>query len=107
MSTQMIDIQAQLATELKELKELDKKVAPPSGHRISLKGKLFTFPGGNASPGPITAVILDWRSINAYYPGAYNSQKIEAPSCFALAKNIPDLARLVQKLERVFQAASL
>ena len=88
MSTAILDIKAQLAAELKEL---DKTVAPPSGHRISLKGKTFTFPDGKTSPGPITAVILDWISINAYYKGAYNPQKIDAPSCFAMAKLIDDL----------------
>jgi hypothetical protein len=88
MSTQMIELQAQLANELAEL---SKTVAPPSGHRISLKGKTFTFPDGKTSPGPITAVVLDWRNINAYYKGAYNAQKIEAPSCFAVAKKIEDL----------------
>jgi hypothetical protein len=88
MSTPMTKLQTQLAAELAEL---DKKVAPPSGHRISLKARQFTFPDRTTSPGPINAVILDWRSINAYYPGAYNSQKIEAPVCFAVAKNIGDL----------------
>jgi hypothetical protein len=85
----MKDIQTQLATELAEL---DQKIAPPSGHRISLKGKLFTFPDGKTSPGPITAVILDWRNVNVYYQSAYNPQKIEAPTCFALSRQIPDLA---------------
>ena len=88
MSTPMIDIQTQLATELAELGQT---VAPPSGHRISLKGKTFTFPDGKTSPGPINAVILDRRNINAYYPGAYNPQKLEAPSCFALAKKRDEL----------------
>jgi hypothetical protein len=84
MSTAIIDIETQLATELNEL---DKTVAPPSGHRISLRGKIFTFPDGKTSPGPITAVVLDWRSVNAYYKSAYHSQKIEPPSCFAIAKD--------------------
>ena len=84
MSTEIIDIQTQLAAELEEL---DKTVAPPSGHRISLKGKVFTFPDGKTSPGPITAVVLDWRSVNAYYESAYNPKNIEAPSCFAIAKD--------------------
>ena len=88
MSTAIVDVKAQLAAELKDL---SKTVAPPSGHRISLKGKTFTFPDGNTSPGPITAVVLDWRSVNAYYKGAYNPQKVEAPSCFAMAKKLEDL----------------
>ena len=85
----MTELQTQLAAELAEL---DQKVAPPSGHRISLKGKLFTFPDGKTSPDPITAVILDWRNVNMYYPSAYNPQKIEAPVCFALSRQISDLA---------------
>ena len=88
MSTELVDIKAQLAAELATL---DKTVAPPSGHRISLKGKTFTFPDGKTSPGPITAVVLDWRSINAYYKGAYNPQKVEAPSCFAISKDRDNL----------------
>jgi hypothetical protein len=88
MSTQLVDIKAQLAAELATL---NKTVAPPSGHRISLKGKTFTFPDGKTSPGPIAAVILDWRTINAYYKGAYNPQKVEAPSCFAISKDRDDL----------------
>jgi len=88
MSTQMVDVKAQLAAELAQL---SKTVAPPSGHRISLKGKTFTFPDGNSSPGPIDAVVLDWISINTYYKGAYNPQKVEAPSCFAVSKVIEDL----------------
>ena len=88
MSTELVDIKAQLAAELATL---DKTVAPPSGNRISLKGKTFTFPDGKMSPGPITAVVLDWRSINAYYKGAYNPQKVEAPSCFAISKDRDDL----------------
>lgn len=88
MGTEMVDIKAQLA---QELAELDKTVAPPSGNRISLKGKTFTFPDGKTSPGPINAVILDWRNINTYYKGAYNPAKVEAPSCFALNKNLTEL----------------
>jgi hypothetical protein len=89
MSTPMTKLQTQLAAELAEL---DKKIAPPSGHRISLKAKQFTFPDLTTSPGPINAVILDWRNVNTFYKGAYNPAKVEAPVCFALAKNIPDLA---------------
>ena len=88
MSAPMTQLQTQLAAELAEL---DKKVAPPSGQRISLKGKVFSMPDGKTSLGPINAVILDWRSINVFYPGTYNAQKIEAPVCFAVANNIRDL----------------
>jgi hypothetical protein len=89
VGTAVLDIKAQLAAELKNL---DKTVAPPSGHRISLKGKMFTFPDGKTSAGPINAVVLDWRNVNTYYEGAYNPGKVVAPSCFALSKEIPGLS---------------
>jgi len=89
MGTEMVDIKAQLAAELQNL---DKTVAAPSGHRISLKGKVFTFPDGKVSPGPIDAVVLDWRNVNQYYPGVYNANKLESPSCFALSKEIEGMA---------------
>jgi len=85
MGNELVDIQAQIAAELATL---DKSVAAPSGHRVSLKGKTFTFPDGKTSKGPINAVILDWRNINAYYKGAYNPQKPEPPVCFAISKEI-------------------
>ena len=88
MSIQTIELQAQLAAELNNV---DKSVAPPSGNRISLKGKSFSFPDSKTSPGPINAVILNWVNINAYYERAYDPKKVEAPSCFALSKNITDL----------------
>lgn len=81
----MIDIKTQLAAKLAEL---EKKLAPPSGHHISLKGRIFTFSDGKTSPGPINAVILDWRHVNQFFKGVYNPQKVEGPSCFALSKEL-------------------
>lgn len=88
MSTELIDIQKQIQNELAEL---GNTISAPSGHRISLKGKAFTFPDGKVTNGLIQAVILDWRSINLYYRGVYNPSKIEAPVCFAIAKKRDDL----------------
>ena len=89
MSTELVDIQAQIAAELANL---DKTLAPPGGHKVSLKGKTFTFPDGKTSPGPISCVILDYRNVNKYYKGAYNPKQLESPTCFAQSKEIAGMA---------------
>lgn len=89
MAQALVDINAQLK---EELKQLNKQVAAPSGFNIGTKGKQFAFPDGKTSDGPIDAVILDWRNVHQYYPGVYNQNKPEPPKCFAVAKNLDDLA---------------
>lgn len=84
----LVDIQAQIKSELANV---SKTIAPPSGHRISLKGKAFNLPDGSQTNGALDAIILDWRSVNTYYTGAYNPSKPEDPACFAIAKLIEDL----------------
>jgi hypothetical protein len=91
MSTALIDIKEQLK---KELQTMEKSVPAPSGHNISVAGKLFKLPNGETSPGPFHCVILDWRNFNRYYPpGAeYNAQNPKPPACFAVNKVIEQLA---------------
>ena len=43
MSTALTTIQEQIAAELANVSDT---VAAPSGHRITLKGKVFTLPDG-------------------------------------------------------------
>lgn len=76
MSTAIAAYREQLR---KELAGLSKRVAPPSGNRISLKGKVFTLPDGSSNKGPFAAVILDWRCVNRYYEGVYNPQSPKPP----------------------------
>lgn len=75
----------------KELANLSKTIDPPSSNKISTKGKVFTLPDGKSSPGPLNAVILDWVSLNVYYPGAYNPNQRTGPACFAIGKVIEEL----------------
>jgi hypothetical protein len=66
-------------------------VPRPPGRRISTRGGRFTLPTGEQSPGPIEAVILDWRNFNRYYASPYSPQRPIPPSCFAIAKEIAHL----------------
>lgn len=87
-STALTAIQEQLK---RELANLSKTIDPPSSNKISTRGKVFTLPDGKSSPGPLNAVVLDWVSLNVYYPGAYNPNSPTGPSCFAIGKNIDEL----------------
>lgn len=88
MSKDLVDLKAQLA---KELETLSSRVAPPSGVSISTKGKLFSTPDGQSSAGPLNVIILDWRSTNSLYVGAFNPKQIAPPVCFAKGENPAEL----------------
>jgi hypothetical protein len=88
-STALVDLKAQIQAELAALAGT---VPAPAGMSISLKGKVFTLPNGQSSPGPMQAIILDTRNIRTYYKGQYNPNQLESPECFAIAKQLEDLA---------------
>ena len=75
-----------------ELAVLHTRVAPPAGNRISLKGRMFNMPDGSTHPGPIAAVILDFRSHNQYWAVPYDPNRLEDPICFAVSRTYDDLA---------------
>jgi len=80
---------ADLQKEIRaELEAASRTIDPPSNFKISTKGKVFTLPDGTSSRGPLEAVILDYRTVHNYYKGAYNPQAPEAPSCFAISKEV-------------------
>lgn len=89
MSQALVDIQEKLKRELSGIND---SVPAPSGRQISTKGKVFTFPDGKTSTGPLTAVILDHRNFNKYYSAAYNPNEPTPPKCFAISKSIDDMA---------------
>lgn len=64
---------------------LSKKIAPPSGDKIRItQAKKFVFPDGQESPGPFSAVILDFVSANEYYTNPYVRGEVVPPDCFAI-----------------------
>lgn len=88
MSNAILDMKARLAADLARVR---KDTPATSGHKISLKGKVFTFPDGRQSRNPIDVVLLDWRIYNQYFKGAYNPTKIEKPTCFAISQTMADM----------------
>lgn len=75
-----------------ELATLHTRIAPPAGNRISLKGRVFTMPDGSTHPGPIAAVILDWRAHNQFWPAPYDPNRLEDPICWSVSRTYDDLA---------------
>lgn len=84
----VLDIQAQLRAELESAKtRVDR-----TGFSISTKAKQFSLPDGTVSAGPLKCIVLDWVSLNLYYTGAYNPQKTTPPDCWALGRNLAEIA---------------
>lgn len=74
-----------------ELADVNKTVTQNEGTKISTKGKIFTLPDGTSHPGPMNAIILDWRNLRNYYTGVYNPNKPQPPVCFAVGKIVDEL----------------
>jgi hypothetical protein len=83
-----------------ELASLHTRVAPPAGNRISLKGRVFTMPDGSTNPGPIGAVILDFRAHNQYWAAPYDPNHLEDPICWSISRTYEDLSPSPDALER-------
>lgn len=59
-------------------------------NKIATKGKNFTLPNGQSSPGPMEVVILDFIWFMVNYPGVYNANNPQQPNCFAIGRDNPD-----------------
>jgi hypothetical protein len=82
MSTEILDLQAILETEL----AAQKQSMPNTTSKISTKGKIFSLPDGTSSEGPIQCIILDWRWQHSYFEGIYNSNNPKPPVCSSSGK---------------------
>ena len=85
---EIANIQAQLAAEAEGISA---NIGAPSTNAISLKGKIFTFPGGETAQGPIQLVILDFLASNKFYEGRYDEKNPQPPVCWALNKVVSEL----------------
>lgn len=74
----------------KELAEQAGQIGALPSNKIKLAEKQFTLPDGQASPGPMEVVVLDFVWFMAHYPGIYNSSSSQQPNCFAIGRDKPD-----------------
>lgn len=71
-----------------EAAAIAKRIGAPSGDNIRvMKDKTFQLPNGDASP-KLDVVVVDFVSLNQYYPGKYNEKDIKPPSCYAIGTEI-------------------
>lgn len=83
------NIQAQLAAEAEQINE---NIGKPQGNAISLKGKVFTFPGGESTSEPIEVVVVEFIAANKYYESSYDPKNPAPPVCWAINKIFSALA---------------
>jgi|LWDU01.1.fsa_nt_gi hypothetical protein len=93
MTTNLIDIQAQLKKELEvQRSQLEASVALSGNSKINLANKMFALPDGSKNQGPLNCIVLDWRYSRTYFPDDFNSADKKPPICSALDKNEANLA---------------
>jgi len=78
----------------KQLAGLKNRVGAPPSNKISIKNKVFTLPDGQ-SDNALNVIILDWRYVNAHYPGAYDPKSPQDPDCFAVGAEKPESGLLI------------
>lgn len=82
------NIQQQLAAEAAGISD---NIGAPSSNSISVKDKVFTFPGGEVVQGPLDLVIVDFIASNKFYEGKYNEKDPQPPVCWAFNKVVSEL----------------
>lgn len=87
-STALTKVKANLpvnaAAFASELANLQKRLAAPSGDRITVtQAKTFKLQNGLEVP-EIECVIVEFIAANFYYPGVFDRAHITPPACFAL-----------------------
>jgi hypothetical protein len=88
--TALAEIQKELALEAANIAQQISSLG--GGNKIKTKDKVFTFPDGTTSPGPLDVVIVDFVSRNNFYEGRYDPNNPAGPICFAIGKNVKDMA---------------
>ena len=85
---------------MKDRENFHKQAVASNSRFISTKGKKFNMPDGS-SLDVLEAVIVDTRNTNTYYKGVYNASNPKPPACFAIAREIDDLAPHADAPEKI------
>lgn len=88
--TGMATIDAELANEIVDLKN---QIGQASGNKIKLEASGdYVLPSGENLGNEIQVVVVDFVSKNQLYLQAYNPNEISPPDCYAIGKNINEMA---------------
>lgn len=85
---EVANIDAQLAEEAENIQT---QIGAPATKNISTKDKQFTLPGGLVLQAPLDIVIIDFLSMNSFYPEKYNASNPQPPVCFAISRSPTDM----------------
>lgn len=91
-STAMISMQEEMA---KELANVENTVTIGGGNTIKIdqkNGAYFEIPELGQAESPMDVVIVDYTTQHKYWSGRYDPNNIVPPDCFAIGKNVKDLA---------------
>lgn len=89
-NTSLANIDSQLNSEIDNIKAA---IGGASGNKIKLEPSGdFILPDGMNLGNEIKCVIVDFQSKNSLYTAAYNANNPTPPDCYALGKNIADMA---------------
>jgi len=81
-ATELANIEAEMKAEAAAMKEN----LTVTSSKISNSNKKFTMPDGKEMGDTMELVILGYIDTATYYPGVYNSNKHEAPTCYAFGE---------------------
>lgn len=70
-----------------QLAKLADKTMPATGVSIRItQDKQFALPDGTKTRDPLTLVIVDFQSMNRYYPNGFDKDNITPPACAAIGE---------------------
>lgn len=70
-----------------QLAKLAEKTAPATGASIRItQDKQFALPDGTKTRDPLRLVIVDFLSMNRYYPNGFDKDNITPPACAAVGE---------------------
>lgn len=75
-----------------EVLAMKDRIGALSGDNIFVtRNKTFKMPGSDTEAPEITAVIIDWVTVNKYYPGKFDPKNIQPPVCVAIGQKEKEL----------------
>lgn len=89
-SKSIANLDQELANEVAALKN---QIGQPSGNKITINASgTFTLPEGTDIGDEFQCVVIDFISRNQFYDMPYNRDVQTAPACYAIGRNITELA---------------
>lgn len=77
-----------------------KRIGSPGGDFIRTnKDKTFLLPDGQTTP-HLDAIVVDFVSLNQYYPGKYDPKDIKPPVCMAIGQIINEMKPFAQSPDK-------